>query len=71
MRYRLMNPRSAEQLLKMVDAFGIDIIASDQGWQAVDSAFRDKPIDEQWRLLQRMEEEPMLLGDVRALATAH
>jgi hypothetical protein len=71
MRYRLMNPRSAEQLLKMVDAFGVDIIASDQGWQAIDSAFNGKPIDEQWRLLQRMEAEPMLLGDVRALATAH
>jgi len=71
MRYRLMNPRSAEQLIKMVNAFGVDIIASDQGWQAIDEAFRGKPIEEQWRLLQRMEEEPMLLGDVRALATAH
>jgi len=70
-RYRLMNPRSAEQLLKMVDAFGVDIIASDQGWEAIDRAFNGKPIDEQWRLLQRMESEPMLLGDVRALATAH
>jgi hypothetical protein len=55
----------------MVDAFGPDIIASDQGWEAVDRAFRGKPIDEQWRLLHRMEEEPMLLGDVRALAEAH
>jgi len=71
MRYRLMNPRSAEQLLKMVDAFGPDIIASDQGWEAVDRAFRGKPIDEQWRLLQRMEQEPMLLDDVRALSNAH
>lgn len=71
MRYRLMNPRSAEQLLMMVDAFGPDIIASDQGWEAVDRAFRGKPIDEQWRLLHRMEDEPMLLGDVRALAEAH
>jgi hypothetical protein len=71
MRYRLMNPRSAEQLLKMVDAFGIDIIASDQGWLAIDRAFAGKPVDEQWRLLQRMEEEPLLLGDVRALANAH
>jgi hypothetical protein len=70
-RYRLMNPRSAEQLLKMVDAFGVDIIASDQGWEAIDRAFNGKGIDEQWRLLQRMEAEPMLLGDVRALATAH
>jgi len=70
-RYRLMNPRSAEQLLKMVDAFGVDIIASDQGWEAIDRAFKGKPLDEQWRLLQRMEAEPMLLGDVRALATAH
>ena len=71
MRYRLMNPRSAEQLLKMVDAFGVDVIASDQGWLAIDRAFAGKPVDEQWRLLQRMEEEPMLLGDVRALAKAH
>ena len=71
MRYRLMNPRSAEQLLKMVDAFGPDIIASDQGWEAVDRAFRGKPMEEQWRLLQRMEDEPMLLDDVRALAKAH
>ena len=70
MRYRLMNPRSAEQLLKMVDAIGTDIIASDQGWEAVDRAFRGKPLDEQWRLLRRMEEEPMLLDDVRALAKA-
>lgn len=68
MRYRLMNPRSAEQLLKMVDAFGVDVIASDQGWQAIDNAFHSKPPDEQWRLLQRMEAEPMLLNDVRALA---
>jgi len=68
MRYRLMNPRSAEQLLKMVDAFGVDVIASDQGWQAIDNAFHSKPLDEQWRLLQRMEAEPMLLNDVRALA---
>ena len=66
-RYRLMNPRSAEQLIKMVDAFGIDIIASDQGWLAIDRAFAGKAIDEQWRLLQRIEEEPMLLDDVRAL----
>lgn len=71
MRYRLMNPRSAELLIKMVNAFGIDIIASDQGWLAVDRAFAGKPVDEQWRLLQRMEEEPMLLDDVRALANAH
>lgn len=71
MRYRLMNPRSAEQLIKMVNAFGIDIIASDQGWLAVDRAFAGKPIDERWRLLQKMEEEPMLLGDVRALADVH
>jgi hypothetical protein len=71
MRYRLMNPRSAEQLIKMVDAFGIDIIASDQGWLAIDRAFAGKSVDEQWRLLQRMEEEPMLLGDVRALGKPH
>jgi hypothetical protein len=71
MRYRLMNVRSAEQLLKMVDAFGVDVIASDQGWLAIDRALAGKPVDEQWRLLQRMEEEPMLLGDVRALANAH
>lgn len=68
MRYRLMNPRSAEQLIKMVDAFGVDIIASDQGWLAIDRAFDGKPVEEQWRLLQRIEEEPMLLDDVRALA---
>lgn len=71
MRYRLMNPRSAEQLLKMVDAFGIDVIASDQGWLAIDRAFAGKSVDDQWRLLQRMEQEPMLLDDVRALGTAH
>jgi hypothetical protein len=71
MRYRLMNPRSAEQLIKMVDVFGTDIIASDQGWEAIDQAFAGKPIDEQWRLLRRMEQEPMLLGDVRALANVH
>lgn len=70
MRYRLMSPQSAEQLLKMVNAFGPDIIASDQGWLAIDRAFAGKPVDEQWRLLQRMEEEPMLLGDVRALGNA-
>jgi hypothetical protein len=67
MRYRLMNPRSAEQLIKMVDAFGIDIIASDQGWLAIDRAFAGKPISQQWKLLQRVEREPMLLDDVRAL----
>jgi len=71
MRYRLMNPRSAEQLLKMVDAFGTDVIASDQGWLAIDRAFAGKPVDEQWRLLQRIEEEPMLLDDVRALGSVH
>jgi hypothetical protein len=71
MRYRLMDRRSAEQLIKMVDAMGILVIASDQGWLAIDRAFAGKPIDEQWRLLQRMEEEPMLLGDVSALAKAH
>lgn len=71
MRYRLMNPRSAEQLIKMVDAFGIDIIASDQGWLAIDRAFAGKPVAEQWRLLQRIEQEPMLLDDVRALGQAH
>lgn len=69
MRYRLMNPRSAEQLIKMVDAFGVDVIASDQGWLAIDRAFAGKPVDEQWRLLQRMMEEPMLLDDVRALGS--
>ncbi|NUR45725.1 MAG: hypothetical protein HOP91_06160 [Sphingomonas sp.] len=67
MRYRLMNSRSADQLLKMVDAFGIDVIASDQGWLAIDRAFAGKPIREQWHLLQKVEEEPMLLDDVRAL----
>jgi hypothetical protein len=67
MRYRLMSPRSAEQLIKMVDSFGIDIIASDQGWLAIDRAFSGKPVDAQWRLLQRITEEPMLLEDVRAL----
>ena len=51
----------------MVDAFGVDIIASEQGWLAIDRAFAGKVIDEQWRLLQRIEEEPMLLDDVRAL----
>lgn len=70
MRYRLMSPQSAEQLLKMVNAFGTDVIASDQGWLAIDRAFAGKPVNQQWRLLQRMEEEPMLLGDVRALAAA-
>lgn len=67
MRYRLMTRGSAEQLVKMADALGILLIASDQGWLAIDRAFAGKPIDEQWRLLQRMEEEPMLLEDVRAL----
>ena len=71
MRYRLMNQRSAEQLVRMVDALGIIIIASDQGWLAIDRAFAGKSVDEQWRLLQRMEQEPMLLGDVRALANVH
>ena len=71
MRYRLMNSRSADQLLKMVDFIGPDIIASDQGWEAADRAFHGKPMEEQWRLLKRMEEEPMLLDDVRALAKAH
>jgi len=70
MRYRLMSPQSAEQLLKMVNAFGTDVIASDQGWLAIDRAFQGKSEEAKWRLLQRMEEEPMLLDDVRALATA-
>jgi hypothetical protein len=70
-RYRLMTPQSADQLLKMAKAFGPDLLASDQGWLAIDRAFEGKPVEEKWRLLQRMEEEPMLLGDVRALATAH
>jgi hypothetical protein len=71
MRYRLMNPRSAAQLLKLADAFGIDVIASDQGWLAIDRAFAGKSIAEQWRLLQRIEQEPMLLDDVRALGRTH
>lgn len=69
-RYRLSSPRSAEQLIKMVDALGPDIIASDQGWLAIDRAFARKPLVAKWRLLTLMEEEPMLLGDVRAMTAA-
>jgi len=66
-RYRLQNRRSAEQMIKMLDAFGPFVIASDAGWYTVDRVMQGKSVDERWRLLQRMESEPMLLEDVAAL----
>ena len=66
-RYRLQNRRSAEQMTKMLDAFGPFVIASDAGWYTIDRVMQGKSVEEQWRLLQRMESEPMLLEDVAAL----
>jgi hypothetical protein len=54
-------------MIKMLDAFGPFVIASDAGWYTVDRAMQGKSVDERWRLLQRMESEPMLLEDVAAL----
>ena len=51
----------------MIAAFGTYLIASDFGWYAVDRAMRGKPVEEQWRLMQRMQREPMLLADILAL----
>jgi hypothetical protein len=68
-RYRLQTRRAAEQMMKMLDAFGPFPIASDLGWFTIDRALRGKDTATQWRLLQRMEAEPMLLDDVAALGT--
>ena len=66
-RYRLQNGSSADQMIKMLDAFGPFVIASDAGWYAIDRAMKGKSVEEQWTLLQRIESEPMLLGDLTAL----
>lgn len=67
MRYRLQDSTSANQLLKVIDAVGSYVIASDLGWQAAERVMRGKSRDEQWRLLHKIESEPMLLADVEAL----
>lgn len=67
-RYRLQTPSAAQQMIKMIDAFGSMIIASDFGWYAMDRAMRDKSVDEQWRLFRQIQRQPMLLDDIRALA---
>jgi len=66
-RYRLQNRSSADQMIRMLDAFGPFVIASDAGWYAIDRAMKGKSVEEQWTLLQRIESEPMLLGDLTAL----
>ncbi|MXP42592.1 hypothetical protein GRI75_13180 [Altererythrobacter soli] len=67
MRYRLQSREAARQTAKMIGAFGSYLIASDFGWFAVDRALRDKPREEQWRLLKQLQREPALLEDVVAL----
>ncbi|NUT00375.1 MAG: hypothetical protein HOP96_05315 [Sphingomonas sp.] len=66
-RYRLQTPTAAVQMMKMLDAFGSLVIASDFGWYTMDRAMQGKSVDEQWRLFRRIEREPMLLEDVAAL----
>lgn len=66
-RYRLQTPTAAGQMLKMLDAFGSLVIASDFGWYTMDRAMQGKSVDEQWRLFRQIEREPMLLEDVAAL----
>lgn len=68
-RYRLQTPTAAKQTIKMIDAFGSAVIASDFGWFTMDRTMRGKPIAEQWRLLREIQRQPMLLDDIRALAT--
>jgi hypothetical protein len=68
MRYRLQDARAASQLLKIISVLGPYVIASDLGWQATDRIMRGKSRAEQWRLLHKIESEPMLLDDVSALA---
>lgn len=66
-RYRLQTPTAAGQMLKMLDAFGSLVIASDFGWYVMDRSMQGKTVDEQWRLFRQIEREPMLLEDVAAL----
>ena len=66
-RYRLQTPTAAGQMLKMLDAFGSMVIASDFGWYVMDQSMQGKSVDEQWRLFRQIEREPMLLEDVAAL----
>lgn len=66
-RYRLQNRRSADQLVKMLDAYGPIVVPSDAGWYAIDRLMRGKTVAEQWSILQRIESEPMLLGDLADL----
>ena len=54
-------------MIRMLDTFGPFVIASDAGWYAIDRAMKGKSVEEQWTLLQRIESEPMLLGDLTAL----
>jgi len=66
-RYRLQTPAAAEQMMKMLPVIGSYGIASDMGWYTIDRMMQGRSIDEQWRLLERIEREPMLLDDVAAL----
>ncbi|HYI43331.1 MAG TPA: hypothetical protein VD768_06890, partial [Sphingomicrobium sp.] len=66
-RYRLQTPEAARQTVKMLKAFGAYLIASDFGWYAVDRAMKKRNLGEQWRLLKRMQREPMLLADILKL----
>lgn len=66
-RYRLQTQDAANQLIKMLSAFGSYLIASDMGWYTLDRVMRGKSTEEQWRLLEQIESEPMLLEDVAAL----
>jgi hypothetical protein len=67
-RYRLQSPQAASQTMRMISAFGGGLIASDLGWAAVEQAMAGRSIEERWRLLRRIQEQPMLLSDVQALA---
>lgn len=66
-RYRLQTPQAAEHTVRMIRGFGSYLIASDFGWYAVDRTMRGRDAAEQWRLLQRLQREPMLLDDIARL----
>jgi hypothetical protein len=66
-RYRLQSRNATEQLLPMLDFVGSYVIASDLGWTTIDRKLRSKPVDEQWKLFNRILREPMLLEDIDKL----
>lgn len=66
-RYRLQAPEAADNLLAVLGSMGSYLIASDLGWYTIDRMMHGRPLEEQWRLLGRIESEPMLLEDLDAL----